>query len=457
MTPAGLWDLSPFYSRQVLDLQQHLDGILAPGDQDARQRAGRQLQDLWLLSGLITMTWPLALPLTPGETALAGAFDRHAASQQQEIDERRRLGLRTQALALHDTPPLDAPACAGLLLAAASLLRPSPARADIGTLVAAAFPSTEWHTFFNRVAEFCSPGLRETIEAAMSQVRPPSRRGENSRLLKKPPRPPKPRNRPAVDAWTAYHLRKGHLVIRPQGDCRFDHRHVPQHLPGNWIDTRFSDHPNRYLRRLNAVAAIRLVQMSSGGSHKTAAELLGIPPGTAGCAVHYVRVWTRDPSSSERFTAAVHGFADQLNSSAALTDYARRRAQLAEWVIPADDWEQVSAQIRAAPGLKQTGRDSQRRRTLFSVLAWAAATSGDPRLAPLFLAEPRWGTQLRPDLAQVRYQARAQPTRFAAMFARTASAYGASLGAAIDRTANTQETGAGSPGPAPPGSVLQRT
>jgi hypothetical protein len=203
------------------------------------------------------------------------------------------------------------------------------ARSDISAFVAAAFPSTEWHTFFSRVAEFCSPGLTETIETAMSRVRPPSRRGENSRLLKKPPRPPKPRQQPAVDAWTAYHLRKGHLVIRPQGDCQFDYRHVPQHLPLAWIDARFSDVPARHLRYLNTVAAIRLAQMSSGGSHATAGEQLGVPSGTVSHAVHHVRVWT----------------------------------QLTEWIIPHDDWEQVSAQIAATPGLKQAGRASQRRRT----------------------------------------------------------------------------------------------
>ena len=57
------------------------------------------------------------------------------------------------------------------------------------------------------------------------------------------------------------------------------------------------------------------------------------------------------------------------------------------------------AQIAAEPGLKQKRRgDSQRRRTLFSVLAWAAATSGDPHLAPLVRAAPR-GDQLRLDIA----------------------------------------------------------
>ena len=67
-----------------------------------------------------------------------------------------------------------------------------------------------------------------------------------------------------------------------------------------WIDDRFSDVPARHLRYLNTVAAVRLIQMSSGGSYTTAGEQLGIPSGTVSHAVHHVRVWTRDPSSSER-------------------------------------------------------------------------------------------------------------------------------------------------------------
>jgi hypothetical protein len=231
----------------------------------------------------------------------------------------------------------------------------------------------------------------------------------------------------------AFSSQRRHLVIRPQGDCQFDYRHVPQHLPGAWIDARFSDVPARHFRYLNTVAAIRLVQMSSGGSHATAGEQLGIPSGTVSHAVHHVRVWTRDPASSERFTAAVREFADHLNHSASLVDYARRRAQLAEWIIPPDDWKQVSAQIASAPGLKQAGRAaSQRRRALFSVLAWAAATSGEPVLAPLVRAAPGRASQLRKDIAQARYHARARPAQFPAALARAAESYGASLAAAID-------------------------
>lgn len=77
-----------------------------------------------------------------------------------------------------------------------------------------------------------------------------------------------------------------------------------------------------------------------------------------------------------------------------------------------------------------------RRRTLFSVLAWAAATSGDPHLAPLVRATPR-GSQLRQDIAQARYQARALPTHFPAVLARSAENYGAGLTASIDRMAAT--------------------
>jgi len=430
-------------SRLVLGLQQHLTSMFGPGKEPGARPVGRldpsrHLQDLRVLSGLITMTWPLARPLMPGEPTLAAAFDYHASGQQQAIDERRRQGLRTQALALHDTPPLDAAACAGLLLTADALLRPQPARSDIGALVGAVYPAAEWHTFFNRVQEFCSASLRETIETEMRRLHPPSRRGENSRLLKKPKPKPDPKSR--VDGWTAYHLREGHLVIRPQGDCQFDHRHVPQHLTGGWIAAYFSDVSDIRPRYLHATAAIRLVQMSSGGSHAAAGEKLGIPYGTVTSAVHHVRVWTRDPASSHRFTAAVRDFADQLNNSASLIDYARRRARLSAWIIPPEEWEQVAAQISAAPGLRHSRGRSQRRRRLFSVLAWTAATSGDPFLAPLVPAEPSTARQLRQDLAQVRYQARARPHQALAALARAAGDYGADLAATIDRSAATPST-----------------
>ncbi len=97
----------------------------------------------------------------------------------------------------------------------------------------------------------------------------------------------------------------------------------------------------------------------------------------------------------------------------------------------------MAAQISAAPGLSHSRGRSQRRRRLFSVLAWTAATSGDPFLAPLVLAEPSTDRQLRQDLAQVRYQARARPRQALVAVARAAEDYGADLAAAIDRLAAT--------------------
>ena len=47
---------------------------------------------------------------------------------------------------------------------------------------------------------------------------------------------------------------------------------------------------------------------------------------TVTSAVHHLRVWTRDPDNSQRFTTDVRDFADQLNNnSAGLIDYTRRR------------------------------------------------------------------------------------------------------------------------------------
>ena len=97
----------------------------------------------------------------------------------------------------------------------------------------------------------------------------------------------------------------------------------------------------------------------------------------------------------------------------------------------------MAAQISAAPGLSHSRGRSQRRRRLFPVLAWTAATSGDPFLAPLALAEPSADRQLRQDLAQVRYQARARPRQSLAALDRAAEDYGADPASAIDRPAAT--------------------
>jgi hypothetical protein len=261
----------------------------------------------------------------------------------------------------------------------------------------------------------------------MSRLHPPDRRGEISHLRKKPAAP-----KLARDGWTSYHLRRGHLVVRYRGDCRFDYRHVPQRLPDSWAASHFGGVDGIYPRHLHITAAIRLVQMSSGGPYTAAGEKLGMPRATVAAAIHSVRVWTRDPGNSRRFTTAVDAFADQLNASDFLIDYANRRARLRGWIIPPGQWEQAAAQIAAATGLPQARATSQRRRRLFSVLAWAAATSGDPLLAPLVLAEPHSASQLRQDLSQVRYQARARPRKAAAALAALAGDYGAGLAGTVD-------------------------
>lgn len=416
----------------ALELQQHLSSMFGLQEDpekhlDSRRDLSRYLQDLRVVSCLITMTWPLAQPLMPADPALAAAFGRYALSQQEDIEERRLQGRRVHALALYDTPPLDAAACAGLLLAADALVRPEPARDDIGALVAAAYPATALRTFFKDVREFCSVSLRETIETEMGRLHPPDQRGEMSRLRKKASFP-----KIASDGWTSYHRRRGHLVVRPQGDWRFDYRHVPQRLPDEWTAAHFSGGRDIHPRHLHITAAIRLVQMTSGGSEIAAGESLGIPRGTARPCVHHVRVWTRDPANSERFAVAVRDFAEHLHHSATLIDYARRRARLLDWIIPQEEWEQITARMAAIPGLDQPRSESQRRRRLFSVLAWTTATGGDQLLAPLVLAEPRTASQLRQDLAQVRYRVRTRPHRFAAALAKAAEDYGANLADAID-------------------------
>ena len=69
---------------------------------------------------------------------------------------------------------------------------------------------------------------------------------------------------------------------------------------------------------------------------------------------------------------------------------------------------------------------------------------GDPVSAHLTLAlvpaEPSTARQLRQDLAQVGYQARARPHQALAALARAAEDYGADLAATIDQSAATPST-----------------
>ncbi|MGE7386532.1 hypothetical protein ACQKM2_13750 [Streptomyces sp. NPDC004126] len=89
---------------------------------------------------------------------------------------------------------------------------------------------------------------------------------------------------------------------------RLDPRTIPAVLPERWtapLDER--DAPRRQLRR---DAAIRLVQMATGCSRRSAALYLRIPMGLLHAATVIVHPWQQEPGNALAYQSALHRVAE---------------------------------------------------------------------------------------------------------------------------------------------------
>jgi hypothetical protein len=279
-----------------------------------------------------------------------------------------------------------------------------------------------WHRYVRQAQATCSPLLGTVIAAQMSELRPPSRRGAN--LIA------------AADARAGgwWQNRRTQPVPATRRDRRFDHRHIPQYLPAGWLERHFNSLIGLDEPTLRRSAAIRLIQMTQPLSVSAAATLLGIPPGISHAATFRLGRWTRaDPANYLGFTAALDALADELDTAAALTDYARRREALATWTIPPADWTTLIT------GLKPQSRAAiwgDRKRRTASVLLWMHITEGEHRLAPLIRNNRTTAgtttTQLALDVQQACYQRRAHPEGHYAALTSQLIPYAERLTADID-------------------------
>lgn len=181
--------------------------------------------------------------------------------------------------------------------------------------------------------------------------------------------------RPAARAFGSY--------LGPSRRAKFDHRHIPQQLPDAWFDRHFGHLPpgnRKYLKRL---AAIRLVRMIEGGSYGHAGRLLGLTEATTKATLVSLSQWLQNTVNADMFTAALNALADELDTITKLTDYGNRRRALADWLIPSDDWHDLTRMRREAPrprgGMIDWG-DYKRR--FASWIAWVEITSGEHLFAP---------------------------------------------------------------------------
>lgn len=153
----------------------------------------------------------------------------------------------------------------------------------------------------------------QTTLARLLHRLPPRRAGRLRRLI--------PHCSPALNAAVAESARlrreaAGPPALFPQPPThqgRLDPSSIPALLPDAWAAPLSElDGPERILRR---DAAIRLVQMTRGGSRTGAARYLGIPPGTLQATTLRIRTWQKQPGNAEAYQEALQRIAEIVSAA----------------------------------------------------------------------------------------------------------------------------------------------
>jgi len=107
------------------------------------------------------------------------------------------------------------------------------------------------------------------------------------------------------------HLRHGTVgppALFPQPSTHrglLDPKGIPQFLPHAWAWAWPLDELNGPARQLRRDAAIRLVQMTRGGSRAAAARYLGITAGALQSATVTIRTWQKMPGNADAYQEAL--------------------------------------------------------------------------------------------------------------------------------------------------------
>jgi hypothetical protein len=399
--PAADLDMLHAVSNRLLDLLQ-------PGGPTDPVSAGRPatpaqyFADLQLTSALISASWPASRPLFPAP-ALADAFGEHAASRASRRSYR-----------VYDTPPLDTLACAALVTTAVGILdhpdlrllgpHLTPARDPGG--VSKDSPRWRWIRRYRRTRHECSAGFQDALE-------------------------------PLIPAFQrAGQHRHGRRA--PAGGISFGPEHIPEQLQDDWFRQHFRHIDRVRPRLLRRAAAVRLVQMTAGGSLAEAAAYLGIDhryiAASSGNAFAVAAYW-RPGTGPAEFHLAVHALARQLSATPGLINYKYRRDALRNWCIDPAIWQDIISQLPPTKGPFQPEL-SDCKRQFASEAIWARITQGEHVLAPRNIqnqvsgGDPTW--RKRRDNMWHFYNASPPKPHYAALKS-ILNAYADNLAAAIDR------------------------
>lgn len=364
----------------LLGFQQRLICLLHPDGPTSTVNAGlpatvgQYFLDLRLLAGLIRISWPQARHLAERWIAV-DTIDDHIDRQRQQVAGQPRAGRH------YDKPPPDALACGSLLALADQLLAlddPAAVRERLGPLIARCSRRAPWVGHFLSAEAHCSDGLRTAIATQVHAAHAVAPR----------PRPPK-RYPPSPRAH------------------RFGRQHIPQLAPVDWYDRHLRHLAGVDPHLLRRVVPLKLIGLVEGGSVLAAGQVLGLSYGRVTYAMRQVHRWARHAANADKLRRAVEALADELDDTANLVDYGRRRDTLATWSIPWDAWSELVAELRqrTGPGWTDWG---DRKRLTASVLVWAHVTQSEPLLAPLLLTSkhPISSDELAHQVWQASYRSR---------------------------------------------------
>lgn len=308
--------------------------------------AARYFADLRLVCSLISGAWPASRNLIPAP-GLADAADDYITGLNS---------VNPRPYRLCDTPPLDPLPGAAFIAAAARILDGDDLRV-IAEFVTPArdgvtrkSPRGRWIRRYQRAGHDCSDGFRDALEPLMHTFQRADQRSHGRRA--------------------------------PARQVSFAPGHIPEHLQDDWFYRHFHHIGGIRPRLLRRAAALRLVQMSAGGSLAEAAAFLGIDH----------RYIAASPGSSAfadgpaEFRLAVHALASELSTTPDLIDYRHRREALRNWCIDPAAWQDITGQLPRTKGPFQPELSDCKRQFATEVV-WARITQGEHVMAPQLIED----------------------------------------------------------------------
>jgi hypothetical protein len=356
--PGGHREASP----GLITVQGKILDLLRPGGPGHTLSAGQPASppgyfaDLRVIANLTCSTWPAARDLSPAGP-IADAIDEHVAALRRQGAGRQQDNCPSPSGRV--TPgalPADAAASAGLAFIADRVLEGSTGevREKLRPLLPARTARTERKAWASRIARSsppCSSGLHEA-------------------------------SAPLLQRFTGAGGRPGRTRMAAFPSQRWGPEHIPAIIPEDWYTRHLTPVSGISPMLVRRTAAVRLVQMTAGGSLAEAAAFLGITTAPSACpGARQVHAAARQQPDPHRFDDELARLARELSDPATpLVNYQRRRQAMGDWQLDEDTWAALASRLPAAPSARPDL--GNRKRQAASIYTWVQVTSGQHNSAP---------------------------------------------------------------------------